>query len=287
MRFSSMQHLSRTEWDWGPMRRRATAMVAGLAVTVSLAAACAAATGASLLGPTQPAGAGTRPTVPGAPTGVSALPEPVGASVDWRPPASDGGAAITRYKIFATDLTDPVRGGQTALTEGSVGKIVRGLTAGDRYTFTVTATNSAGTGPASAPSDAVVPTPPPPPAGISCEHVTGTTGGVVRLSSCRSDGQAAGYGTVPGDVLIGRRTAGVIRWTSWKGYSTMVSITTSADSSGDGWCLRHGYRDQYTVNGTVTANTDPDIAVGQSVYGLLCISSAGAVKQTHYGRFGL
>jgi len=56
------------------------------------------------------------------------------------------------------------------------------------------------------------------------------------------------------------------------------------DSSGE-YCVRHGYKGEYVVKGKVTANTDPDIAVGQSVYSVVCISSAGAVKQSHYGYF--
>lgn len=120
--------------------------------------------------------------------------------------------------------------------------------------------------------------------GISCEHVIGTTGGVVTLSACRSRGQLAGNGTVPGKVFIpGTKRIGVIHWTSGNhSYSTTASITTSPDSSGE-YCARHGYKGEYVVKGRVTANTDPDIAVGQSVYSVVCISSSGAVKQTHYG----
>ncbi len=126
------------------------------------------------------------------------------------------------------------------------------------------------------------------PTGIKCEHVTGTTGGVVTLSSCRSSSPDAGTGTVPGKMFSsGKRTTEVIRWTSeGRNYSTTVSTTTSPDSSGE-YCARHGYRGEYVVRGMVTANTDPDIAVGQSVSGGVCISSAGAVRQTHYGSLGL
>lgn len=122
--------------------------------------------------------------------------------------------------------------------------------------------------------------------GVECEHVTGTTGGVVTLSSCHSAGMTAGIGTVPGKLFIsGKKTTGVIRWTEGKGsYSTTVSTTTLPDSSGE-YCARHGYRGEYFVEGKVTANTDPEIAVGQSVSSGVCISSTGAVRQTHYGYF--
>lgn len=129
-------------------------------------------------------------------------------------------------------------------------------------------------------------TPPTAAPGIACEHVTGTTSGVVKLSSCHSSGLLAGSGTVPGKVFIsGKKTTGVIRWTSGThSYSTTVSTTTLPDSSSE-FCVRHGYKGEYILQGKVTANTDPDIAVGQSVYSVVCISSAGAVKQAHYASF--
>ena len=48
---------------------------------------------------------------------------------------------------------------------------------------------------------------------------------------------------------------------------------------------RENQRYDHQGDDTVTANTDPAISVGQAVYSVVCISSAGAVKQTHYGSF--
>jgi hypothetical protein len=92
-------------------------------------------------------------TIPGAPTGATAQPGIRQAGVSFVPPASDGGAAITSYKVTAST-------GQTATGTGSP-ILVTGLTAGVAVTFTVAATNSAGTGPASAPSSPVTPSAPP------------------------------------------------------------------------------------------------------------------------------
>ena len=256
---------------------------------LSLVTVCALVVGAWVLGSSPPAGAGEPPAVPGAPTGVSALPEPGGASVDWSPPATDGGARITQYKIVATDLTDHAHGGQKAATKGYVGQTIRGLTSGDRYTFTVAATNSAGTGPASTRSNAVVPTSPPPPRGIGCEHVSGTTSGLVTLSSCRAaGGSLVGTGTMPGAILKGSGH-GTISWRVGKTLSsTTISVkTTLGPDPTTGWCARKGLGRQYHVAGKVTANTEPNVAVGQTVNGYICISAAGGVKQTHYGEFGI
>ncbi len=268
------------------MRQRPAGTTAGSGLVLVAVSVIAS---AGLLGSIQPAGALTPPAVPGAPTGVSASPEPGGADVNWSPPSSDGGASITQYKILATDLTDPARGGQTAQTKGYVGQIIHGLTVGDRYTLTVRAANSAGTGPASAPSNAVVPTPPAPPRGVYCKHVSGTTGDDVKLSSCRPvGGGVVGTGMLHGAVLKGT-ARGTISWRLGRQLSstTIAVKTTLGPDPTKGWCVIRGLGREYDVSGKVTANTQPDIAVGQAVSGYICISSAGAVKQSHYGRFTL
>ena len=96
--------------------------------------------------------------VPGAPTGVTAVAGDSMASVGWTPPASDGGAPITSYRIT------PFIGstGQTPITVtggGTTSYDVTGLTNGTAYTFRVAATNSVGTGANSSASAAVTPKP--------------------------------------------------------------------------------------------------------------------------------
>ncbi len=268
--------------------------VAGAATRSVLAvvALSALGTGASQIVSGHPAGARTLPTVPGAPTDVQAFPSPLSAGVNWDRPSSDGGAAITRYEIRATDLTDPARGGQKT-TSVCCGTGIGGLTPNDKYTFRVSATNSAGTGPPSAPSNAVVVEPAPPPAGVYCEHVSGTTSGVVTVGSCHYDATVRksravpDHGTVRGRIFVpGKTVTGTITWTSFKSYSTTVSTKTLPDSSSR-WCVARGYQAEYTVQGKVAANTNPDIAVGQPVSATICISASGAVVQSHYGNLRL
>ncbi|NDB18830.1 MAG: hypothetical protein EB027_06175, partial [Actinobacteria bacterium] len=93
-------------------------------------------------------------TTPGAPTGVSAKAADGSAVVSWSAPSSDGGAAITAYKVTAST-------GQTCETAVGVSLdlyscTVDGLDNLKWLTFSVVATNSAGDSLASEPSDAIV-----------------------------------------------------------------------------------------------------------------------------------
>lgn len=89
-------------------------------------------------------------TVPGAPTIGTAYPLNAAASVNFTPPASNGGTPITSY----TATSSP--GGFTG-TGASSPVRVAGLTNGVAYTFTVKATNGVGTGAASSASNSVTP----------------------------------------------------------------------------------------------------------------------------------
>jgi titin len=94
--------------------------------------------------------------LPGAPTGVSAVPENRAATVTWTAPANDGGASITSYRITPYLDGSP----QTPVQTSSAATTYRitGLVNGGNYAFRVAATNGAGTGADSALSATVVPT---------------------------------------------------------------------------------------------------------------------------------
>jgi alpha-tubulin suppressor-like RCC1 family protein len=100
-------------------------------------------------------GLGESDDLPGAPTGVSARPGKLSASVSFSRPSSAGSTPITRYTVTATDTTTATDGGQKQ--SGTSSPItIAGLTNGDSYIFTVAASNASGTGPASAKSNSVL-----------------------------------------------------------------------------------------------------------------------------------
>jgi uncharacterized protein (TIGR02145 family) len=89
-------------------------------------------------------------TVPGAPTGVSAIAGNASASVAFTAPASNGGSVITGYTVTSSPGGITVTGATSPIN-------VTGLTNGTAYTFTVVATNTVGNSVASTASTAVTP----------------------------------------------------------------------------------------------------------------------------------
>ena len=87
-----------------------------------------------------------------APTGVSGSAASRSSVVSWT-----GSSGSVSYTVTATDGTTVANGGQTC-TSAATSCTVSGLTAGDSYTFTVTASNGIGVSAASTASSAVVPT---------------------------------------------------------------------------------------------------------------------------------
>ncbi|TMF33872.1 MAG: fibronectin type III domain-containing protein, partial [Chloroflexi bacterium] len=95
----------------------------------------------------------TPATVPGAPRNLNAKPgSPRGVSLTWQAPTSNGGAAITGYRIYRSTST----GTETFLI--AVGTVTSftdtTTTSGGRYYYKVTAVNAVGEGPQSAEANA-------------------------------------------------------------------------------------------------------------------------------------
>ncbi|HUY15961.1 MAG TPA: fibronectin type III domain-containing protein [Acidimicrobiales bacterium] len=92
--------------------------------------------------------AGASSSRPTAPRSVRASAQTDAAHVSWSVPASSGGSAVTRYVVTSHPLS---RWCATA----SRSCVVKGLTGGLSYTFTVVAKNASGAGPSSSSSNKV------------------------------------------------------------------------------------------------------------------------------------
>jgi uncharacterized protein (TIGR02145 family) len=144
-------------------------------------------------------------TVPGAPTSPVATAGNAQASVAFTAPVSNGGSAITGYRVTSSP------GSKTA-TGTSSPIVVTGLTNGTAYTFTVVAINAVGNSVPSAASTAVTPTNP-------------SSGGTAVVSSWKSTiGCSIGAGTDYSPV--GVRKGGVNR-TMVQGVAAPTTATVT------------------------------------------------------------
>jgi titin len=200
-----------------------TGLVAGQSYTFTVAATNIVGTGPA----SSPSTAITIPTVPGAPTGVSATPGPGGgqATVTWVPPAS-GGSPITSYTVTVVETGATMQSGVPSAT-------VTGLTPGSSYTFTVFATNAVGNGPPSSASTSI--TLPTVPGAPTIVMVTGGAGQVtVTWSAPASNGGSpiTGYTvtSTPGSFVTsttGATTATLGGLTNGQSYTFTVFATNA------------------------------------------------------------
>ncbi len=177
-------------------------------------------------------------TVPGAPTIGLAVPGDGSASVAFTAPVNSGGSTITGYTVTAIDLTNALRGGETATGTGSP-IVISGLTDGDTYEFKVSATNETGTSLQSAPSNAVVPSTTSSgggggtggtggtgtggtgtggtgtsPSGTGAYDLVGSDGGVFVFGQPGT----GFYGSLPGMKINVHNIVGIVPTTDGKGY---------------------------------------------------------------------
>ena len=166
---------------------------------------------------------------PGAPEGLTAAGNgQTRIDLSWRAPASDGGAAITGYRIEVSengstwnDLVADTRNAATSYSH-------TGLTAGSTRHYRVSAINSAGTGPASSVATAL------PPATDGCfQSVGALTAAVTRngtwTGDCASTHQSGRYARFY-SFTLNQQTEVEINLTS--AQDTYLYLLRGADANG-------------------------------------------------------
>lgn len=117
---------------------------------IFLVATAAFAFGGGGVGGAPGIGAPIETLMPSPPRNVTATADNGMATVSFETPRTDGGSPITVYTVTSHPGRIMVRGTKSPI-------VVKGLSRGETYRFTVTASNVVGTGLASSPSNCVTP----------------------------------------------------------------------------------------------------------------------------------
>ncbi len=179
-------------------------------------------------------------TVPGSPTGVTAIAGNGQAVVSWTAPASNGGSAITGYTVTSSP------GGLTATTTGATTATVTGLTNGIPYTFTVTATNATGTSPTTATPTALTPT------ALTPSTTSTVPGAPTGVTATAGNGQAVVSWAAPASNG-GSPITGYTVTSSPGGHTVTTTGATTATVTG----LTNGIPYTFTVTATNAVGTSP------------------------------
>ena len=167
---------------------------------------------------------------PSAPSNVAASGATRQALVSWSEPASNNGSPITAYKI--TPYIGATAQAVTEAPASSTSAVVKGLTNGTSYTFTVAAANAAGTGVASGLSSAVIPedtifdfaAPE-----VASENDNSSVELGVKFSS-EAAGNVTGIRFYKGAGNVGPHVASL-----WSSTGTLLASATFAGETATGW----------------------------------------------------
>jgi Domain of unknown function (DUF1929)/Fibronectin type III domain/Glyoxal oxidase N-terminus len=227
-------------------------------------------------------GVAAPPTVPDAPTGVTATAGNASASVSWTAPAN-GGGSITSYTVTPYLGTTAQPATTISGSPPATSTTVTGLTNGAAYTFVVRATNSVGTGAQSAPSNAVTPTSAPAPAFV--QQVAASAAGRTSLAV-----------TTPANTTANNRL--LVQVGVWSATSATVSAVT--DNAGDTFTRLTSFTasdhtqmsvwtavvatggGRPTITAAVSGSADVGVAVAE-YSGLSTVSGVAAVDQLATG----
>ncbi len=177
---------------------------------------------------------------PSAPTSVVGTAGNTQVSLTWSAPVSNGGSAITDYRVEFSSNSGAIWSTFADGTSTTAAATVTGLTNGTSYTFRVSAINVAGTGATSTVSAAVVPRTVPNAPTIGTATKTGSTTATVSFTAPGSNGGATitSYTATasPGGVTAtlsqaGSGTITVTGLTTGTAYTFTVTATNSAGTS--------------------------------------------------------
>ncbi len=151
--------------------------------------------------------------VPGAPTGLNAVPGNAEATLSWTAPASNGGPPVAGYDVY--DATTPDFSASTEVTTTAGTSTTVSLANNTIYYFWVTAVNTIGPGPASnqAPTPLIVP------------------GAPTGLNATTSNGQISLSWTAPAPNGGPPVTSYDVYKTSTPDFNADTLITTTASTS--------------------------------------------------------
>src|SRR6266567_1103191 len=170
-------------------------------------------------------------TTPGAPRGLTATAGHAQVSLSWKAPSSDGGAAITGYRVYQGTSKKPV-----ASVTGTA-TTVKNLSNGTTYSFKVTAVSKAGEGPASGAASAT-PTAAVTKPGLPNGLTASPGNGKVTLS-WKAPGSDGGSGISGYEIYRGTSPGGE--------PGTPVNASLVADNSSTVAGLTNGTRYYFTV----------------------------------------
>jgi fibronectin type 3 domain-containing protein/type II secretory pathway pseudopilin PulG len=118
--------------------------------------------------------------VPGAPTGLSAGPGNNSVTLTWTAPGSNGGSAITHYKIYRS-TTQGLQGAPLTTVGNVTTYTDTTATNGNKYYYEVTAVNTVGEGPVSNQASMTTGAPGAP-TGLTCTPRNGSNAGTIKLT---------------------------------------------------------------------------------------------------------
>jgi PKD repeat protein len=207
-------------------------------------------------------------TPPGAPTGLTATGGNAQVSLSWTAPASNGGVAITSYRVYRGTAS----GGETLLTSGGcsgLGVVLSctdsGLTNGTTYYYKVSAVNSLGEGPQSNEASAK------PSAGCTSAQLLGNPG--------FETGTPAPWSATSG--VVSNNTSEPARTGSWKawldGYGTTHTDTLSQSVTLPTGCTSYQFNFYMHIDTAETTTTTK-----YDTLKLQLLNSAGTVLANLY-----